>query len=224
MTTSERSTSSPAGFYLRARLVTRVRGEAILLTMLLAGCVAADAPAAAPVATPSLPTDEPAAAMPNGSVGAPELRIGRAWTYEGSEFYNEDRSFTVVVAEERPEGWLFAGGSEDDLVYEALWWSRWYQVHDRALNRVDFDRALLRFPLFDGASWPYSDALTLTARAAQVDTPLGKDEGFVIEGANERVTMRSEYSPRAQNLVRLHMVAADGTLSLIHISEPTRPY
>lgn len=195
-----------------------MRGEAtVLLMLLLAGCVGGNAstfPEAlvTPTQERTASAERAEGASRAGEVLAPELRAGQAWTYEGKEFYNEDTSFTVVVAQVTGEGYLFAGGAEDDLVYEALWWSMWYGMHDRSLNRVDFDRPFLSFPLRDGASWPLSDTTTLTARAAEVDTPLGKDAGFVIEGADERRSLRVEYSPRAQNIVRLVTTGADGTV------------
>lgn len=194
-----------------------MRGEALMVAaLLLTGCLSGGGGEDDPdsTTTPSPVSDdfdrERALTEAGMSTLAPDLQVGRAWTYEGFEFYNEDSTFTVVVADVQVDGYLFAAGAEDDLVYEALWWSRWYNKHDRDLNRVDWDRPLVKFPLYDGASWTHGDGLTLTARAAPVDTPLGKDEGFVIEGANDRVTMRVEYSPLAQNVVLLRVVTADG--------------
>lgn len=188
----------------------------LLTALLLTGCLSRGGEEnGGPVATPTSGEKrlgpEPAAAR--SETPAPQLAVGRAWTYEGSEFYNEDKRFTVVVASASGDGYLFAGGAEDDLVYEALWWSRWYNWHDRDLNRVDWDRPLLKFPLYDGATWSFAEGLTLTARAGKVETPLGEDAGYVIEGASERATVHVEYSPRAQNVVRYHVTLADGSVT-----------
>lgn len=190
-----------------------MRGLAIAFLMLLAGCTAPPEPFPDALTTPA-PAAEASGREEALAAGtpAPKLALGRAWTFEGKEFYNEDTRFTVVVAEVRPDGYLFAGGAEDDLVYEALWWSRFYGPRDLSLNPTRYERPILQFPLADGASWKLSDALTVTARAAPVDTPLGKDDGFVIAGANEHVTFHAEYSPRAQSLVLLRVVQADGTV------------
>lgn len=190
-----------------------MRGEVVfvLVALLLAGCstptdTVSDAPATpSSSGAPSGPrAEEGSAGGSDGGVAAPELAVGRAWTYEGYELYNGDASFTVVVAQAEAEGYLFAGGAEDDLVYDALWASPWFGPRDRSLNSARYDLPLLRFPLREGDSWSYSSDITLRARAASIDTPLGKDDGFVIEGASERVVIRAEYSPRAQNVVRFH--------------------
>lgn len=180
----------------------------ILGALLISGCFSGTEPSPDALVTPSAPSAGPESAAEDASaareVAAPALVPGRAWTYEGYELYNGDSAFTVVVASVSGDGYLFAGGAEDDLVYDALWASPWFGPRDRSLNSARYERDILQFPLREGASWAYSEDLTLTARAATVDTPIGKDEGFVIEGASERAFIRAEYSPRAQNLVRLH--------------------
>lgn len=186
----------------------------LIAITLLAGCASREGPFPDTIGTPSPVSDtfDREEALAGRETPAPTPAVGRAWTYEGVEFYNEDTAFTVVVSDATAEGYQFAGGAEDDLVYPALWGSWWYGPHDRSLNRVDHDRPLLRFPLRDGASWPFSDTITFVARAFPVDTPAGRDEGgYVIEGGDEHRAIHVEYSPRAQNIVRLTITRADGT-------------
>lgn len=195
-----------------------MRGEAvILIALLLTGCMGSsdpDGPARTTPGAPSADTQRGGTfseeAPANGSVGPPSLVVGTAWTYEGTEFYNEDTTFTVVVAEARADGYLFAAGAEDDLVYEALWRSRWYGPRDASLARDD-GSPILRFPLSEGASWDLFEGLTLTARRADVATPTGTDAGFVIEGSNERVAFHVEYSPRLGAITLYEVTRADGS-------------
>lgn len=188
----------------------------LIALTLAAGCASPDERFPESIATPTsgpVADDfdrERALREGGGAAPAPELAVGRAWTYEGFEFYNEDATFTVVVAQADAQGYLFAAGAEDDLVYPALWGSRWFGERPRDLS--DGDVRMLRFPLSDGASWEYFEGFTLTARAAQVDTPLGPDAGFVVEGADERRSIHIEYSPRAQNVVRYTATRADGSV------------
>lgn len=192
-----------------------MRGEALILLVALAGCVGSPSAPVAPA--PDAGSEERAAPPESGrefnasGTPAPELAVGTAWTYEGTQFYNEDPSFTVVVAQARADGYLFAGAARDDVHYAALWGSRWYGEHDLSLAR-EGDARTLAFPLADGASWDYVEDLRLTARLADVATPLGPDAGFRIEGANERVAVRIEYSPRVGAITLFETTRADGSV------------
>lgn len=194
-----------------------------LVALLLAGCLGQAAPPETHPAECPPEADCALAPCPAGqrcetdigyspaSISAPVLPSGRAWTYEGTEFYNEDTKFDVVVLRADEKGYLFGGGAEDDLVYEAVWGGRWYGERTPKLDPAESGRHLLDFPLSDGKSWAYSDdGLTLTARAKEVATPRGLLPGFVIEGRSDAVTMHAEYAPDIGNLVALRVVYADG--------------
>lgn len=206
----------------------RMRGFGIAFALLLAGCSApqTEADNAPPTPPTGIEAFTPETPTPSTSIDAPDHPVGRAWTFQGIQEYNPDAEITVVVADVRPDGYLFAGAAEDDVHYDALWGNPLFGVHDRALNRVDFGREWLSFPLYDGKSWPYSDTMTLTARRAPVQTPLGTEDGFRIEGSNDLVTRRWDYSPELGQMVRYLGVAADGSVrddySLVRVQDGQR--
>lgn len=123
---------------------------------------------------------------PGAEVGPPTLVTGTAWTYEGRREYDLPPRFTVVVLA-RPGGYLFAGATEADVVFSAAWGERWFGEKDLDLARPDAEHSLLAWPLFDGASWPISDLLTVTARAV--------DGRFEMRGEDERASIRYVYDP-----------------------------
>lgn len=137
-----------------------------------------------------------------GSVPPPALPVGRAWTYRATQLYNPDAEFKVVVARADDKGYHFAGGSEDDLVYHALWGSEWHGEHGRDLAPPDAWFKPFAWPLSDGKSWEYADGLTVTATAAPIMTPLGSKPGFIVEGESEWLTIRYEYAPEIGYYVR----------------------
>lgn len=181
-----------------------MRGEAIAISMLLlAGCVADPPPdETTPIVIPDDPGATPAVLV------STMLPVGLAWTYEGQEIYNEDATFTVIVASASERGYLFAAGAEDDLVYEATWESPWYGYRDARLARTNGYLRVLDLPLADGKSWDFIEGRKVTARAADVATPRGIEPGFVIEG--ERI--RYEYAPTIGNIVLWEATYSDGTL------------
>lgn len=186
----------------------------LLLATLLAGCTANDPPNAGPDGVSTVPSDGPENATAPASadgVPPPVHPVGRAWTYEGAELYNEDARFTVVVARADDAGYLFAGGAEDDLVYEALWGSPWFGERARDMDRHEWMN-VLDFPLRDGASWDYRDGLRVTARATEVATPVGTQPGFRIEGESERSRVSYDYAPALGQIVRWETGPADATL------------
>jgi hypothetical protein len=192
-----------------------MRGEAIVIVLLLTGCVAAesagsgDAPKVKPTGEPRI--DDLDDATPFAA--APAHPIGRAWTYDGIQQYNPDMPITVVVAEVRPDGYLFAGLDEGDLVYDVLWWNPLLGPRDAQMKSARDDRTLLAFPLEDGKTWAYGDHLTLTARAATIQVMGRSEEGFVIAGANERVSVLVEYSTALGQLTR-RVTTLDGGILL----------
>lgn len=208
---------SPVGEDMRPLLLA--------LVLALPGCLGTDPPGEAATRTGPLPptrvacpdvgmttADAPAgcaaSAVANGTP-APTLPVGRAWTYQARQTYSPDPEFTVVVAEAGPDGYLFAGGAEDDLVYHALWGSEWHGRHTLDLGIPGWDMVPIRFPLVDGLEWDLTERLRVKARAAQVQTPLGTMPGFVVEGQDERVTVRYEYADAVGYYVSL-LVEIDG--------------
>lgn len=192
-----------------------MRALALVLALLLPGCLGGDADAPA---TPSAPTPTAAASVrsvPDGASTAAEvaaLPVGRAWTYEGVEFYNPETEWTVVVARADEDGYLLAGGSEAEIVYAALWGGRWYGEVDRHLMRSATVREL-DLPLHDGKTWEMHEGYALTARAAEIATPLGTMPGFIVEGKGEgEASFRGEYVPEIGNFVRLKEVWTSGRI------------
>lgn len=173
----------------------RIGTALLLVAALLAGC-AAEAPT-----PPSVPLDEREESQPAPLVAErPTHAVGRAWTYEGDEQYNEDAAFTVVVARADRDGYLFAGAAEDDVVYAALWGSPW--IGERDLDGDPEGVNHLDFPIEDGKSWALNERMTVTARARDVRTPMGTERGFVIEGTSERSRVSYDYSPSLGAITR----------------------
>lgn len=193
----------------------------VALFVVAAGCLGADE---APPPQPPQECAEADAAIPcigcpdctgaNASrTPAPDLPLGRTWTYAVESFY--EPAFTemrVVVAEKDDAGYLFAGASPDDLAPAVVWHRGWHGTRDLGLAGGGF-RAL-DFPLFDGKSWEVLDGLAVVALAADVVGPDGTEEGFVIEGTREddggTTTFRAEYAPSAGALARLVFETAGG--------------
>lgn len=194
-----------------------MRAVALALALILAGCVGASA-TPPPKPTPMARSDGGSAgatsrdALPK-NVTAPVLPVGRAWTYEGAEFYNEDTKFDVVVARADEKGYLFAAGAEDDLVYNALWGGPWLGERSLSLDSSVVKWHLLDFPLADGKTWTVADGLVATARAADVATPRGTEPGFVIEGKSDRGgSLRAEYAPSIGNVVKYDETWSNGVV------------
>lgn len=194
-----------------------MRGAGLIVIVLLSGCTtpADDAGPTAPSGPAQStrgthmevgPADEDATGVP-----APQLTVGRSWTYRGIQQYNPDTEIAVVVAEASAEGYLFAGAAEDDIVYDALWGNSFLGRRDADLNRVDSWR-ILDFPLVEGKSWDYSKTLRVTARAADVSALAGTERGFVIEGKNDRAEVRAEYAPSLGVVTRFRYALLDGRI------------
>lgn len=204
-------------------LAAAMRAVLVMVVLALPGCVGTEAPAGERAdPAPELRLDErclePVAATADGSAcgaqraaetHAPALEVGRAWTYAARQTYNPDPELTVVVAEAGPEGYLFAGAAEDDLVYHALWGSEWHGRHARDLNVADWSVASFRFPLHDGAEWTMMEGLGVRAHATTLATPVGQVPGFVVEGRNERFHVRYEYADAVGYYVS-YLFEADG--------------
>lgn len=172
----------------------------LVLPLLLAGCLGA--PDAPPVGCDSPVADCPVrefrecpeclpTSPPAGS--APDLPVGRSFTYADEYLYDSEDEITIVVAEKDADGYLFAGASEDDVVSAAVWGRPWFGRVSRDLNAEG--ARLFSFPLEDGKKWDLREGFTLTARAAEVRSPAGAEPGFVIEGASDGLTHRMEYAP-----------------------------
>lgn len=179
--------------------------RALLACLLLAGCLGSPAPAggAENATDPCADTGAdcpggPTRSAPEGGVVAPDLPLGRAWTYAVASFYEPAfTEMTVVVASKDDAGYLFAGATPDDLGPEAVWGRGWHGERDRGL--VGNGWRWIDFPLVDGKTWDLVEGFPLVARAADVRTPTGTEEGFVIDGAKEDErgsrTFHAEYAP-----------------------------
>lgn len=175
-----------------------MRGRLLLLfALLLAGCTR---PPEAPETTA---TPTPSAGPINASAALPSHPVGRAWTFEGTELYNEDAAFTVVVASADADGYLFAGGAEDDLVHEALWGSPWFGSREPDLDRKGWYMTPLDFPIHDGKTWAFDEQVRVTARAGDVETPTGREPGFTMSGDDgSGRTVSYDYAPSLGQIVR----------------------
>lgn len=195
---------------MRAATVT------LLLSVLLAGCTGGEVDGSrttTPTGTTQIDDDgifcDPCGDLAPLAVEAPRHPVGRAWTFEGDEIYNEDHAFTVVVAS-NASGHEFAAGAPDDLVYHALWFSPWYGKRDAHMNGIDGYRAL-DFPLTDGKSWMYDAEIRVTARAVEdAASPNGPTRGFRIEGASERWRVSYDYAIEAGQITRFEQGRVDG--------------
>lgn len=191
----------------------------LLLPAALAGCLGAETEAADdPGAQETTPVPRTGPPLVEREAPAPDLPVGRAWTYAATLRYNPDTEFTVVVASRDANGYLFAAASEDDLLTAAVWTEEWYGPRDASLNLEGWH--LLDFPLKDGKTWEaIPEFLTVTARAAPVSTPFGSEPGFIIEGVNENgFRARYEYAPSVGYLTSLHTSVGERPLDQITLT------
>lgn len=190
-----------------------------LCALLLAGCAT---PAASPPAGDSCRADPclPAChvvdcsgparpiALPGApATGPPDLSVGTAWTYSQKGTYDTAQEITVVVANKDASGYLFAAGTEAQLVSSAIWGADWYGHHKLNLAQDEAGRVgpgILEFPLFDGKSWDLHGR-SMVARATNVTTPGGTSPGFVITGARNASVLTVEYAPSVGYVTRYHI-------------------
>lgn len=159
----------------------------------------------APSPAPAGQDETPASA----SVPPPSLPVGRTWTYRATQLYSPDPEVKIVVARADEKGYLFAGAAEDDLVHHALWGSEWHGEHGRDLMPPDAWYKSFSWPLSDGKTWEFAEGITVKATAAEIVTPNGRRPGFVIEGGNDRATVRYEYAPDVGYYVRYKQTWGD---------------
>ncbi|HLE98111.1 MAG TPA: hypothetical protein VI997_12135, partial [Candidatus Thermoplasmatota archaeon] len=128
---------------------------------------------------------------------APDLPLGRAWTYAADVIYDPDPELTVVVARKDAAGYLFAAAAEDDLYGEAVWGREWYGPMTTDLLDAETPKwPVFDFPLHEGKTWAFSPRLNVTAHEADIALPDGGTErGFRIEGDDGRSSFSGEYAP-----------------------------
>jgi hypothetical protein len=140
---------------------------------------------------------------------APDLPVGRAWTYKAEVPWTQDKEITIVVAQKNATGYLFAGATEEDILDPISWGELYFGPQSLNLSENEGNQPILRFPLYDGATWNLGH-LNVTAHLANVSTPAGTEAGFVIEGAEGKRHVRAEYAPSVGYLTSYLFVAGDG--------------
>ncbi len=196
------------------RAIFRVLASgAVVASFLLAGCTGSSSGDANPPSEPAAGcmTCSNPDALRNFTLDAPALPVGRSWTYASTLLYDPVEQLTIVVAQNTSEGYLFAGGTKEDVVGDAMWGRFWNGPQDRGLRDSEEGQGFLLFdfPLEDGKSWAYSSRTNVTAHEATVQTPTGSERGFRIEGEstdedqNQRL-IRYEYAPSIGYLASFH--------------------
>lgn len=206
-----------------------MRWAAVLLLVLFAGCLAPEPPPAQPSpcgageicacddcggcdAADSVPCPSPA--VPGAR---PHLTPGRSWTYTADGLYDIDTEFTVVVARSDADGVLLAGQTEECIKGAAVWGRVWMGERDGELNEEGY--RMFDWPLADGKSWKLTDAIEVTARAANISVPGGTAPGFVISGGAEGSTVEYEYADSIGYLVRFRSARGDVAYADIELKE-----
>jgi hypothetical protein len=116
---------------------------------------------AAPTGPPRGPQRRRRRAPPGGR--PPSLSPGLAWTYALDGAAHAGDETTVVVARAGEDGYLFAGGSPDDLAEETLWNRTWTGSQTLELNPAGEEAPrLFDWPLADGDTWTTPEG-TVTA-------------------------------------------------------------
>lgn len=174
---------------------------ALLLTPALAGCLAgsSDAPASQPATDEDVGVEQAPPLLENLELSAPDLDPGHAWTYTASGRWAAQDAFTVVVAENTTDGYLFAAAKPAQLAAEIAWGRPWFGELDPELAETHTAQdgggdQLFDFPLTDGKTWTQADR-TMEARAANVSTPLGMEPGFVITAEGPDTSGSWSYAP-----------------------------
>ncbi|MEA3199567.1 MAG: hypothetical protein QOE90_995 [Thermoplasmata archaeon] len=121
------------------------------------------------------------------SSAAPDLPVGRSWTYHAKTRYDSRTEITIVVASKNATGYLFAGATADDVL-EPLAWGRFtHGPQSLGLNPTEDAVRLFDFPLEEGKTWTFTGNLTVTARATRA--------GWTMSGATDHASVTYAYAP-----------------------------
>lgn len=146
---------------------------------------------------------------------APSLSQGTSFTYGVDGVYNHE-PFTIVVASNNSDGYLFAGETTEDLLEEIINDRPWQGTLDASLNPLDGDGQtywnFFDWPLEDGKTWTFSESgREVTAERAEVVTPDGPSEGFRMQGSLGEDLLEYTYAPEVGYITSLEWGLPDRT-------------